>query len=160
MNVEFINPVLKSMVSTLNMMAQVEPQPGKPNIKSQATAFGDISGVISMSGPTINGSMSISFEESTILELTQRILQAKVTEIDEMVEDLAGELTNIVTGGAKSELDDLGYDIGMSTPKIYSGKDHVIKHTSEAPVVVLPFKTEIGPIFVELCFDPGAQKTR
>ncbi len=158
MDTEFINPVLRSMVNTFSMMAQFEPRPGKPYVKSQVAALGDISGVISMSGPSVNGSMSISFEKSTILELTQRILQAKATEIDEMVADLAGELTNIVTGGAKSELDDLGYEIDMSTPKIFLGKDHVFKHNSQAPIIVLPFQSEIGCIFVELCFDPGVKK--
>ena len=59
MNVEFINPFLSSLINVLSTMAQTQLKPGKPRIKTDEKACGDVSGLIGMVGPQTRGSFSI-----------------------------------------------------------------------------------------------------
>ena len=63
MNVEFINPFLSSLINVLSTMAQTELKPGKPRIKTDEVACGDVSGLIGMVGAQPRGSFSITFDE-------------------------------------------------------------------------------------------------
>lgn len=152
MEAKFINPVLHSMVNVLSTMAKLEPKPEKPSLKKDDIALGEVTGIMSMEGEQAKGSLAISFPKAVILEINKRMLQVEKTEIDEMVEDLTGELANMVIGGAKRILEEDGYDFALTLPKIVSGTNHIVKHSVDGPVILLPFSTEPGTFYVEICF--------
>ena len=62
MKAEFINPFLDSLINVLEIMASTKLQPGKPILKRNEIAHGDVSGLIGLVGPDTKGSLSISFE--------------------------------------------------------------------------------------------------
>ena len=64
------------------------------------------------------------------------------TELNDEVEDIVGELTNIVVGSAKIEFAELGYPYNISLPLLVSGKNHIIKHKHNSPVLVIPFSVK------------------
>ena len=74
MNVEFINPFLSSLINVLSTMAQTELKPGKPRIKTDEVACGDVSGLIGMVGAQTRGSFSITFDENLALTIMERML--------------------------------------------------------------------------------------
>ncbi|CAM4126449.1 MULTISPECIES: chemotaxis protein CheX [Shewanella] len=153
MNVDFINPFLDSLLNVLKTMANLELKPGKPNLKKDNLAKGDVSGLIGMVGPQTKGSLSITFEESLILEIMNKMLGEKPESIDEEVTDLVGELTNMVTGGAKNLLSDKGYEFDMATPIVVSGKNHTIAHKSDGQKIIMPFSSIYGTAYIEICFE-------
>ena len=153
MKAEFINPFIGALRNVLSTMAQTELTPGKPSKKKDSVARGDVSGLIGMVGPNLKGSMSITFEEPLVLEIMHRMLGEKSDAIDEEVSDMVGEITNMVAGGAKNTLGELGHDFGMATPVVVTGKDHTINHQVEGPRLIMPFKSEAGNASLELCFD-------
>jgi chemotaxis protein CheX len=153
MNVEFINPFLQSIMKVLSTMAMMEATPGKPAVKGTQVARGDVTGLIGMASEKAKGTLAISFTEPVILEITKRMLGDELTGIDDTVTDMVGEITNIVTGGAKKVLSEKGYKFDMAIPSVVSGKGHVISHKSKAPIVILPFSTEAGDFFIEICFE-------
>lgn len=155
MNVKFINPVLAAMLDVLSTMAQLEPKPGKPTLKKNNVAHGDVSGIMSMVGEKATGSLAITFTEPVILDIAKRMLRRELPGIDDSVTDLVGEITNMVVGGAKGRLEKDGYDFEMSLPTVVSGKDHVVDHKAKGPKIVLPFSTDTGTFFVEICFEEG-----
>jgi len=59
----------------------------------------------------------------------------------------------MVAGGAKKELAKKGYDIGMATPVVVSGKEHTINHKVSGHKMIMPFKAEGGKAYIEICFD-------
>ena len=61
------------------------------------------------------------------------------TELNDEVEDIVGELTNIVAGGAKMEFSELGYAYNISLPLLVSGRSNVIKHKHDSPILFVPF---------------------
>ena len=153
MNVEFINPFLGSIMNVLSTMAHMEVKPGKPAVKSNEVACGDVTGLIGMAGKQAKGTLAITFTEPVILEITKRMLGEELSEIDETVADMVGEITNMVTGGAKLVLSEKGYRFDMAIPSVIAGKDHIIHHKSKAPIVIVPFNTEAGDFFIEICFE-------
>ncbi|MDP5147934.1 chemotaxis protein CheX [Shewanella sp. ULN5] len=153
MNVEFINPFLVSLVNVISTMATMDLKPGKPQLKNHDIAKGDVSGLIGMVGPKTKGSLSITFEAPLILEIMHKMLGEKPNSINEEITDLVGEITNMVTGGAKNLLSDKGYDFDMATPVVVSGKNHTISHKSKGKKILMPFTHPNGMAFIEICFE-------
>jgi len=153
MNVEFVNPFLESMLNVLSTMATIEAKPGQPSIKTNEIALGDVTGIMGMSSRQAKGTLAITFTEKVILEITKSMLGEEVTKVDDTVTDMVGEITNMVTGGAKKELSERGYKFDMAIPSVISGKDHIVSHKTKSPVIIVPFSTESGEFFVEVCFE-------
>ncbi|WP_339720817.1 chemotaxis protein CheX [uncultured Paraglaciecola sp.] len=153
MNAEFINPFIAALLNVMNTMAQIQLVPGKPKKKSDNQARGEVSGLIGMVGDNIQGSMSISFDEGLVLEIMQKMLGEKPDSIDSDVQDMVGEITNMICGGAKNELGQKGYDFGMATPVVVSGINHTIKHQVDGKKMVMPFSHESGKLYLEMCFN-------
>lgn len=153
MNVNFINPFLESLVNVISTMANMELTPGKPGLKKDSQAKGDISGLIGMIGPQTKGSLSITFEQKLILEIMQNMLGENPGMINDEITDLVGEITNMVTGGAKHKLADKGYEFEMATPIVVSGNGHCISHKASGKKIIIPFNTDHGKAFIEICFD-------
>ncbi len=153
MNVEFINPFLTSLMNVLETMAMTKLTPGKPAMKKGETAKGDVSGIIGMVGPQTKGSLSVTFDENLALSIMEKMLGERPEEMNEEVTDMVGEITNMVTGGAKNILGDKGYDFDMATPTVVSGKNHTINHKCEGATLVIPFTSDCGDAFIEVSFD-------
>jgi chemotaxis protein CheX len=153
MKVELINPFLESIKHVLSTMASLEANADKPSIKNDNTARGDVSGVIGMTSPQAKGSLAITFTEPVLLEVCKRMLGEELNAVDETATDLVGEITNMVSGGAKRLLGEKGYMFEMAIPAIISGKGHAVHHKSMGPKILIPFSTEYGKFFVEVCFD-------
>ena len=81
------------------------------------------------------------------------MLGEKLTEIDDTVTDLVGEITNMVTGGAKRLLSDIGHDFDMATPTVIAGKNHEIHHHCNGRIIQIPFKSDKGAFYVEVSFE-------
>ena len=153
MNAEFINPFITALINVIETMAQLKLVPGKPSKKNGDTAVGDVSGMIGMVGDQIQGSLSITFEERLVAQIMENMLGEKPDGIDSDVKDMVGELTNMICGGAKNELAEKGYDFGMATPIVVSGKNHIIEHQVNGKKMVLPFSSEAGNLYLEMCFN-------
>ena len=153
MNVEFINPFLSSLMNVLETMAMTKLKPGKPSIKKEQVSKGDVSGIIGMAGPQTKGSLSVTFDEALALTIMERMLGERPESVNEEVTDMVGEITNMVTGGAKVTLGDKGYDFDMATPIIVSGKNHTINHKCEGSTLIIPFSSDSGTAYIEVSFD-------
>lgn len=109
MNVEFMNPFLISTINVIKTMAKTDAKPGKPFLKSDKTAKGDVIGIVGMSGTKAKGSLSITFTEPAILHIYSQMLGEKAEKITDELVDCVGEITNMICGGAKAILSEKGY---------------------------------------------------
>ncbi|WDD98341.1 MULTISPECIES: chemotaxis protein CheX [Thalassomonas] len=153
MNVEFINPFLASMLNVMSTMAQMELSPEKPKLKKDEVAMGDVSGLIGMVSDQAKGSLSITFEGPLAIATMKNMVGEGPDEINEEITDLVGEITNMVTGGAKRMLSEKGIEFDMATPMVVSGNNHTIHHKAEGPVVIIPLNSPHGKAFIEFSFD-------
>ncbi|NDY42130.1 chemotaxis protein CheX [Dissulfurirhabdus thermomarina] len=132
-------------------MAGVEPKVGRPYLKKDTVAFGDVSGIIGVTGAE-KGSMSLSFSEPAILTIVSNLVGVPVTEINEEVKDAVGELTNMICGDARRRLQDLGVTLQAGTPTVVSGKGHSISHFHDGPFIGVTFEIDSGSFVVEVAF--------
>lgn len=149
MQAEFINPFLNAAINVVQTIAQLKVATGKPYLKQDNKAFGAVTGVIGMSGTNVTGNMVISFEEKAILKVVSNMLFEEFTVVNDSVIDAVGEITNMICGGAKSQLAELGLNIGMASPVMLVGVGIELSQLSKTPIVVIPFDVEVGKFVVE-----------
>ncbi|MCL1038619.1 chemotaxis protein CheX [Shewanella submarina] len=153
MNVQFINPFLDSFLNVIGTMATITLTPGKPMLKEDELAKGDVSGLIGMVGEQAKGSLSLTFEKRLALKVMENMLGEAPNSIDEEVTDMVGELTNMVSGGAKKSLGEQGFEFDMATPVVVAGPEHHISHVSSGKKIIIPFNSLYGRAFIEICFE-------
>jgi chemotaxis protein CheX len=152
MNEAFISAFIAALTNVMTTMAETELTLGEPQQKSTKVARGDVSGLIGMVGNDIKGSLSITFDESLALEIMYRMIGEKPSKLNDEVADMVGEITNMVCGGAKKTLFDQGYDFGLASPVVVLGKNHIINHQVDGPKIILPFSSNFGGAYMEICF--------
>ncbi|HPC75058.1 MAG TPA: chemotaxis protein CheX, partial [Syntrophales bacterium] len=69
------------------------------------------------------------------------------------IKDAVGEITNMVSGAARKELETLGLNITAAIPTVVAGKDHSISHVLGGPSIIIPFETPQGPFVVDICIN-------
>ena len=151
MDAEIIAPFINATINVLSTMAGMVPSPHEPRLKNETKSYGDVSGIIGLAGDGVRGAFAVSFSESCIVRVLSNMLGEKIQGLNEETEDAVGEITNMISGGAKAELSQKGFSFEMAIPSVVSGKGHSIENVTEHPVVVVPFDTEAGPFFVEVC---------
>jgi chemotaxis protein CheX len=150
MDVQFINPFLEGTKNVLETMAMVQPEVGKPYLKKGNMAKGDVSAIIGMTG-SARGSLALSFTEKCILKIVSNMLGENYININDEVRDAVGEITNMISGVARKNLESKGFNILAAIPTVVSGKDHCILHVLGGPSIIIPFETPNGPFFVDVC---------
>ena len=159
MDVKFINPFLQGTVEVLKKMAFVEPRPGKVYIKNTSLAHGDVSGIIGITGDMI-GSLAISFGESCICHLVGSMLGESFAEANQEIFDGVGEITNMISGVARTYLEKEGLHVYAAIPSVVYGKNHTINHILKSPSIVIPFDTDQGSFVVDVCIKRAGEESK
>ena len=149
---KIINPFLEAAANVLQTMAMIQATPGKPFIKKDGTALGEVTGIIGITGDH-TGSLSISFSKSCIASVVTNLFGTTVTEVNDEVCDAVGELTNMISGDARRRLEAQEVMLQGGTPTIVSGRDHSVTHIHDGPYLAVPFETPSGQFTVEIAFN-------
>ena len=149
MHVEYINPFLNATKNVIETMANVKVSNEKPGLKKGILSWGVVSGVIGMASDKLKGHMVISFDEPCILGIVGGMLGEEFKQINQDVVDAVGEITNMICGGAKKDLNDLGYKFDLAIPLMIVGKNVEITQLTKGPVLSIPFATATGRFVVE-----------
>ncbi|MFC1513652.1 chemotaxis protein CheX [candidate division KSB1 bacterium] len=155
MKTEYINPFINAVNNALETMAGATPDREKPFIKPDRATHGDVTGLIGFADKGISGSVALSFSFNAISKIYEMMMGMPVEKLNDEVEDIVGELTNIVVGGAKKDFSEIGFPFHLSIPMVVSGKNHVIKHKHDNPIVVIPYSIENGKFFLEISIKVG-----
>ena len=152
MDARLINPFIDATLNVLETMASTKAQVGKPYLKKEQVARGDVSGVIGLTGEA-SGTISVSFTERSILSIVSKMLGEEIKEVNDQIKDAVGEVTNIISGQARQKIEELGTSIQAAIPTVVVGKNHVITHVTTYPVIAIPFTTDNGEFTIEVCFE-------
>ena len=158
MKAEYINPFLNAAIKVLGTMAATKVTPGKPHIKEGNKTWGIVSGIIGLAGQQITGNMVISFDKPSILGIVSRMLMETYADITPDVIDAVGEITNMISGGAKAALSEQGFQFEMATPIMMVGEGLEITQLTKEPVISLDFITQEGKFVIEACLMEIAKK--
>ena len=150
MDKKFIDAFLAGTIDVIKTMAFTETKLGKPYMKNDNVAFGDVSGIIGLTGAVI-GSLALSFSEACILGIVSNMLGEEMTTLNHDIEDAVGEITNMASGGGRKILAYSGLNIIAAIPTVVLGRNHSIQHVLGGPSVIIPCSTEDGPFVVDIC---------
>ena len=159
MDVKFINPFLHGTIEVIKKMAFLEPRPGKVYLKETNMAHGDVSGIIGITGDSI-GSLAISFNEACICYIINSMLGESYREANQEVFDGVGEITNMISGVARSYMEKEGMAVYAAIPSVVYGKDHTVNHILNAPSIVIPFIMDGGSFVVDVCIKKTEEGVR
>jgi chemotaxis protein CheX len=151
-DVKLINPFINATMNVLGTMAFVKSEAGKPYLKKDNVARGDVTGVIGITGEA-NGTISVTFDEGSILKIVSNMFGEEMRELNNEVEDAVGELTNMISGQARKELEEMGKLFHAAIPSVITGKNHKIVHITKGPQIAIPFTTDGGNFTIEVCLD-------
>ncbi len=149
MKIELAHPFITATTSVVGTMCQLTPKVGEPQLKHCDKTWGEISGVIGMVSEKLTGNLVISFDESAVLSLVSKMLMEQFDKMSPEIVDAVGELTNIISGSAKSQFAELGHKFSMATPFMITGKGVGITQLSKAPILQIPFTIPEGTFVVE-----------
>lgn len=152
MDVNLVNPFIEATVHVLSSMAFTKAQAGKPYLKKDNVAKGDVTGIVGLIGEA-RGTISVSFTEECILSIVSNMFGEKIGEINDEVKDAVGEILNIVSGQARQKLESTGRILKGAIPTVISGKNHSISHITKETIIAVPFKTENGDFTIEVCIE-------
>jgi chemotaxis protein CheX len=150
MDVRYVNPFLNATKHVIKTMSGVEITPGKPYVKKDLSAKGDVTGVIGVMGQT-KGTISVTFTEAAILPIVSSMLGEPITGLSVDVRDAVGELTNMISGQARRDLVAMGMVLEGAIPSVIMGRDHSVSHITGGPILAIPFTTPNGEMTVEVC---------
>jgi chemotaxis protein CheX len=146
-SVEYINPFLNSTLNVFRTMAACELRRGKPYLADGTQPTHEISGVIGLSGKAI-GTVVLSLGEEVALKVAEAMLGEAQTGMNGDVVDAIGELTNMIAGSAKAQMEHL--EMSVSLPSVIMGRDHRVGFPGDIQPIAIPFESDWGPICVEV----------
>ena len=152
MNVKLIDPFINATLNVLETMAFIKPEAGKPYLKKDDIAQGDVSGVIEFPGES-NGTVSVTFNELCILKIVSNMFGEEMKEINNEITDALGELTNMISGQARKELEEKGEKFGAAIPLVITGKNHKLMPMTKGHRIAIPFKTDSGSFTIEVALE-------
>ena len=152
LDVTLINPFINATINVLETMAFMTVTAGKPYVKKDNIAVGDVTGVMGLTGVAM-GTIAVTFEEQCILMVVSNMFGEKIEELNDDIADAVGELTNMISGQARRELDEVGKVFKAAIPTVITGKGHSVRHYGNGPKIAIPFHTDGGDFTIEVCFD-------
>ncbi len=151
MRAEFINPFIASLSNTFQTMLDCRVRRGQLSLKQDSRSSHEISGVIGLTGNAV-GTVVLSLSREVALQAASVLLMTETKEIDADVLDAVGELTNMVAGGAKAQLET--YNMAVSLPNVITGKGHEVHFPSNVTPICIGFVTDWGPLSLEVGLTP------
>jgi len=161
MNVQqlILDSINNSVVNVFSTMLGVELAAGEASTEQSAPDVND--GVVSFIGVAGSwaGTGSISCSPTLACRICAQMLMTEATAVNEEVLDAVAELTNMVIGNVKTDLEKEVGPLGLSIPTVVFGRNFKTKSagTTEWTVVRFPWDGEC--LLVKVCLAPHDKAT-
>ena len=149
MNVNYINPFINACIEVFSTFANLDSRPGKPRARIQPSARGELKAIIGLNGHGIDGYFIIHLTRAHLENIMATLFDSTARNSDEDLKDLAGELTNMITGCAKAQLSRKGFFFDVALPRISTGDIDIPTALEKEPVIQVPFETDMGIYVIE-----------
>lgn len=153
LDVNFINPFIEMSVKTLEGLCAMEGiESHKPYLLNDNEDLDiDISGTLAITSPYFHGSIAISFSNNIYKDVVSRMISENVAEINLDNQDGAAEIINIIFGNTKAVLNQRGLELNRAIPSVVRGHNHKIYNNSKIPVLLVPFDSNLGRFYIQIC---------
>ncbi len=149
MNVDYINPFIMSSLKVFKTLAHLESKPGTPRISNSLKHTGYVNGYIGLEGHGISGYLMITFSICFLQQIFKTLFGSKKKPSEADLFDAAGELTNMISGGAKAELSKQGFFFDMAVPLLSQSLPEIPEHLKQTPTILVPFDTKASDYTIQ-----------
>ncbi len=140
---EITQAVCNAMQTTFGVTVNAGP----PEVGSgMVSLVGDVSGVIGLVQDELEGTMTICLTFETVRDILPRIVGSAISVTHEMTVDAVGEITNMIFGQIKTEMNKRGYGLKLGIPSVVTGRGHFVSQFHRGRYMVVPFYLE-GQLF-------------
>ncbi len=142
MNVKYINPFITATQFVFKTMLFMDVKLNKPIFKTEKKTSGDVTGIMGLVGDR-KGTITISFREKGAIFVYETLFGDQCSGVTPDVIDAIGELTNIISGQSRKELEKVGINLKASIPMVVVGKEVEMNFITTLPIVQLPFSFKL-----------------
>ncbi|MDA0768620.1 MAG: chemotaxis protein CheX [Chloroflexi bacterium] len=111
----------------------------------------DLTAILGVSGQ-LQGNVLYGFAGGTGLAVASAMIGETVTELDDMSMSALGELANMITGNAATQLSSKGYECDISPPLIIEPSGSRIS-TLQGVQILTSFKSQYGELYIRICLN-------
>jgi chemotaxis protein CheX len=154
MDANLVNPFIEATLNILETTASTQAKAGKPYLKKDPRARGEITGIIRMEGEKA-ATVSLSFSKSGILSIVSNMFGEPLEELNDEIKDAVGEIANMISGQVTNAIAQTGLNCKAILDSVILEDNHQIPHIGHFPAVALPFETDHGEFTLEFCFRPS-----
>lgn len=149
MDVNNINPFIKSFTSVMPQLGFTEIKKGKLSLKNKDLVCSGIVVVVGIVGD-IKGNIVYSLDIESAKNIASTMMMGQpVEEFNEISKSALSELSNMLTANAITIFSEQGVDVDISTPTLFEGRDISIKMSSKKVICIELFADEI-PIEINI----------
>jgi chemotaxis protein CheX len=133
---DIVKAAVCSMRETFNIDVTADPPEFGEGLVS---LVGDISGIIGLVQAHLDGTLILCVTFETMRDILPKVLGKSVTVTNEMAVDAVGELTNMIFGQVKNELNARKHQIKLGIPCVVTGKGHFVCQFYRGKYMIVPF---------------------
>jgi chemotaxis protein CheX len=121
MKAEYVNPFLQAFDNVVGQVVNVKPERGQLFIKEGSVKSGEVVISIGVTGD-LTGSVILNMSERTAKFVASKMMFGmEVKELDDMAKSAISELGNMIAGNSASFFMDIGKNINITPPSLYTG---------------------------------------
>ena len=147
-----------AVCSALQETFSVKVTPGEYELgEGMVSLVGDVSGVIGMVQNQLEGTLTLCLTFETVRDILPQITGHSISITHEMAVDAVGEITNMIFGQLKTELNRRGYNLRLGIPSVVTGHGHFVSQFHRGKYMIIPFYLD-GQMFqvhIALHVEPG-----
>jgi chemotaxis protein CheX len=160
MFLKFSAPFIKSTKNTFSTMMSTTITMHSPQIKTDNQAGADITALIGINGTVhsngqdkeFRGLLALCFSKAIYLKLASRMLGEDYTEMVPDIADAGSEVANIILGGSKQDLLNMGIKLQLTSPSTIRGTDHEISYPKGSTTMRTTVTCDLGDFYLDLCY--------
>lgn len=139
--------ISQAVIAAMQTTFLADVTAGTPEVgRGMVSLVGDVSGVIALVQEGLEGTMTLCLTFETIRDLLPNIVGNSVSVTREMTVDAVGEMTNMIFGQIKTQLNGRGYGLKLGIPSVVTGKGHFVSQFHRGPYMIIPFYLD-GQLF-------------
>ena len=149
MRAEYVNPFLAPAQNVWQRMLGQELDLDEYAMMSEQVTTEDITAIIRVRG-LVEGHVLYGFDIDTAKAVASVMMEEEVEEFDEIALSALGELANVISGNAATELSSYDYRCDLTPPVIIKPTNATV-FTPESPQILASFSSEFGQLSVRIC---------
>jgi chemotaxis protein CheX len=149
MKAEYLNPFLQAFDNVVGQVVNVKTERGQLFIKEGSVKSGEVVISIGVTGD-LTGSVILNMSECTAKIIASKMMFGmEVKELDDMAKSAISELGNMIAGNSASFFMDIGKNINITPPSLYTGTNMTL-YAYKGKALCVPMKIENQTVEIDI----------